>query len=93
MVQRQQTWHLPDPVDPAPVEQGITVYFTRLVLGGLDLAILEDRKFKTGPKGAIPALGPRPDHITDPAYDRAAIDLSGLELLGSRQLAWLDRWL
>ena len=92
MVQRQQTWHLPDPVDPAPVEQGITVYFTRLVLGGLDLAILEDRKFKTGPKGTIPALGPRPDHITDPAYDRAAIDLPGLELLGSRQLAWLDRW-
>lgn len=92
MVQRQQTWHLPDPVDPAPVEQGITVFFTRLVLGGLDLAILEDRKFKTGPKGAIPALGPRPDHITDPQYDRAAIDLPGLELLGRRQLAWLDRW-
>jgi hypothetical protein len=92
MVQRQQTWHLPDPVDPAPVEQGITVYFTRLVLGGLDLAILEDRKFKTGPKGTIPQLGPRPDHITDPAYDRAAVDLPGLELLGPRQLDWLDRW-
>jgi len=92
MVQRQQTWHLPDAVDPAPVEQGITVYFTRLVVGGLDLAILEDRKFKTGPKGAIPALGPRPDHITDPAYDRAAIDVAGLELLGKRQLDWLDRW-
>ncbi len=92
MVQRQQTWHLPDPVDPAPVEQGISVYFTRLVLGGLDFAILEDRKFKTGPKGTIPQLGPRPDHITDPAYDREAIDLPGLELLGSRQLAWLDRW-
>ena len=92
MVQRQQTWHLPDPVDPAAVEQGITVYFTRLVLGGLDLAILEDRKFKTGPRGTIPQLGPRPDHITDPAYDRAAVDLPGLELLGKRQLAWLDRW-
>ncbi len=92
MVQRQQTWHLPDPVDPKPVEQGITVYFTRLVLGGLDLAILEDRKFKTGPKGTIPELGPRPDHITDPAYDREAIDLPGLELLGRRQLAWLDGW-
>jgi phosphodiesterase/alkaline phosphatase D-like protein len=92
MVQRQQTWHLPDPVDPAPVEQGITVYFTRLVLGGLDLAILEDRKFKTGPLGTIPQLGPRPDHITDPGYDRGAVNLPGLELLGKRQLAWLDRW-
>jgi 3',5'-cyclic AMP phosphodiesterase CpdA len=92
MVQRQQTWHLPDPVDPAPVEQGITVYFTRLVLGGVDFAILEDRKFKTGPEGTIPQLGPRPDHITDPAYDRGAIDLAGLELLGKRQLDWLARW-
>ena len=92
MVQRQQTWHLPDPVDPEPVEQGISVYFTRLVVGGLDFAILEDRKFKTGPKGTIPQLGPRPDHITDPAYDRSAIDLEGLELLGRRQLDWLARW-
>jgi hypothetical protein len=92
MVQRQQTWHLPDPVDPAPVEQGIGVYFTRLVVGGLDCAILEDRKFKTGPAGAIPRLGPRPDHITDPGYDRRAIDVAGLELLGRRQLDWLARW-
>jgi 3',5'-cyclic AMP phosphodiesterase CpdA len=92
MVQRQQTWHLPDAVDPEPVEQGITVYFTRLVVGGVDFAILEDRKFKTGPQGTIPQLGPRPDHITDPAYDRAAIDLEGLELLGARQMAWLARW-
>jgi hypothetical protein len=92
MVQRQQTWHLPDPVDPVPVAQGITVYFTRLVLGGVDFAILEDRKFKTGPLGTIPRMGPRPDHILDPDYDRRAIDLPGLELLGERQLAWLDRW-
>lgn len=92
MVQRQQTWHLPDPVDPEPVEQGITVYFTRLIVGGVDFAILEDRKFKTGPLGTIPQLGPRPDHITDPAYDRAAIDLEGLELLGERQMAWLAAW-
>ena len=92
MVQRQQTWHLPDPVDPAPVAQGIGVFFTRLVVGGLDCAILEDRKFKTGPFGAIPEMGPRPDHITDPAYDRASIDQPGLELLGARQLAWLEAW-
>ena len=92
MVQRQQTWHLPDPVDPAPVAQGITVYFTRLVLGGIDFAILEDRKFKTGPLGEIPQMGPRPDHILDPGYDRRAIDLPGLELLGRRQLDWLARW-
>lgn len=92
MVERQQTWHLPDPVDPTPVDQGIGVYFTRLVVGGVDFAILEDRKFKTGPAGTIPQMGPRPDHIVDPAYDRQAIDLPGLELLGTRQLSWLRRW-
>ena len=92
MVQRQQTWHLPDPVDPTPIAQGIGVFFTRLVVGGLDCAILEDRKFKTGPYGAITEMGPRPDHITDPTYDRASIDRPELELLGSRQLAWLEGW-
>lgn len=92
MVQRQQTWHLPDPPDPAPVERGITVYFTRLRLGGIDFAILEDRKFKSGPQGKIPQMGPRPDHINDPSYDPKSIDVPGLQLLGERQEKWLRQW-
>jgi 3',5'-cyclic AMP phosphodiesterase CpdA len=92
MVQRQQTWHLPDPADPKPVEQGITVYFTRLRVGGVDFAILEDRKFKTGPDGKIPKMGPRPDHINDPKYDPKTIDVPGLELLGGRQMKFLADW-
>lgn len=92
LVQRQQTWHLPDPVDPAPIEQGITVYFTRLRVGGIDFAIIEDRKFKSGPEGKIPPQGPRPDHINDPNYDPATIDLPGLQLLGDRQLRFLKEW-
>lgn len=91
-VQRQQSWHLPDPVDAAPVERGITVYFTRLTLGGVDFAILEDRKFKSGPAGKIPQMGPRPDHINDPAYDPKSIDLPGLQLLGERQEKFLRSW-
>jgi hypothetical protein len=92
MVQRAQAWHLPDPVDPAPVRQAIGVYFTRFRLGGIDFAILEDRKFKTGPLGAIPPMGPRPDHITSETYDPQAIDLPGLQLLGARQLRFLRGW-
>jgi hypothetical protein len=92
LVERQQTWHLPDPVDPAPVEQGIGVYFTRLRLGSIDFAILEDRKFKTGPLGRIPKMGPRPDHINDPAYDPKSIDVAGLQLLGERQERFLRSW-
>ncbi len=91
-VERQQTWHLPDAYDPAPVGQGIGVYFTRLRVGGIDFAILEDRKFKTGPLGTIPKMGPRPDHINDPKYDRKAVDLANLVLLGGRQLRFLREW-
>ncbi len=92
MVERCQTAHLPDSYDPAPVEQGIGVYYTSLLLGGVDFAIIEDRKFKSGPAGKIPQQGPRPDHINDPSYNPATIDLPGLELLGDRQLTFLDNW-
>ncbi|MDE3148962.1 MAG: hypothetical protein KGL37_05785, partial [Acidobacteriota bacterium] len=43
MVQRAQTAHLPDPYDPTPIQQGISVYFTDLQWGGVSFAILEDR--------------------------------------------------
>lgn len=92
MVQRQQTWHLPDAADPASIGGDISVYFTRLRVGGIDFAILEDRKFKSGPEGKIPKMGPRPDHINDPSYDRASVDVAGLELLGERQLQFLEAW-
>jgi len=92
MVERCQTAHLPDPYDPTPIEQGIGVYYTNLMLGGVDFAILEDRKFKSGPEGKIPQQGPRPDHIRNPEYDPASIDLPGLTLLGDRQLQFLEHW-
>ena len=92
MVERCQTAHLPDPYDPTPVQQGIGVYYTDMNVGGVDLAIIEDRKFKSGPKGKIPQQGPRPDHIRNPDYDPKSIDVDGLVLLGSRQLQFLEDW-
>ncbi len=92
MVERCQTAHLPDPYDPTPVEQGIGVYYTNLLLGGVDFAIIEDRKFKSGPKGKIPQQGPRPDHVRNPDYDPSSVDLPGLKLLGDRQLTFLNTW-
>ena len=92
MVERQQTTHLPDPVDPAPVERGIGVYFTRLRVGGIDFAILEDRKFKSGPAGKIPQAGPRPDHFNQPDFDPKTVDKPGLQLLGERQMKFLREW-
>jgi hypothetical protein len=92
MVERCQTAHLPDAYDPTPILQGIGVYYTNLNIGGIDFAIIEDRKFKTGPVGNIPLQGPRPDHILNPNYNPKDIDLPGLELLGERQLKFLNEW-
>ena len=91
-VERAQTWHLPDPYDPTPVGQGIGVYYTALKLGRISFAIIEDRKFKSGPEGLIPQQGPRPDHIINPDYDPASIDVEGAVLLGKRQLDFLHAW-
>lgn len=91
-VERAQTSHFPDPVDPHKIGQGIGVWFTNLNWGNIDFAILEDRKFKTGPAGRVPKQGPRPDHIRDPDYDPASVDIPGAVLLGERQLKFLDTW-
>ena len=92
MVERAQTSHLPDPYDSTPIKRGIGVYYTAFNWGGISFAILEDRKFKSGPSGLVPKQGPRPDHINDPKYDPKTVDVPGAVLLGERQLKFLDAW-
>ncbi|MFO7905877.1 MAG: hypothetical protein ACQESR_08535 [Planctomycetota bacterium] len=91
-VERAQTSHLPDPFDPTPIKRGIGVYYTDFTWGRISFAVLEDRKFKTGPAGLIPRQGPRPDHIRNPNYDPKSIDVPDAVLLGERQLEFLDTW-
>ena len=91
-VERAQTSHLPDPYDPTPVQRGIGVYYTSMNLGRISFAILEDRKFKSGPQGLVPKMGPRPDHINDPNYDPKTVDVPGAVLLGERQLEFVRQW-
>ena len=91
-VEAAQTWHLPDPFDPTPVARGIGVYYTSLNIGGVDFAVLEDRKFKTGPKGLVRAIGPRPDHVNDPGFDADILNVPEAVLLGERQLEFIDAW-
>jgi len=78
-VQAAMVGHLPDPVDPAPVLQGIGVYFTRFTHGGIAMAVLEDRKFKEGDKDGL-------------APDGTPYDVNTVPLLGARQEAFLDDW-
>jgi hypothetical protein len=91
-VEKAQTWHLPDPYDATPIQQGIGTYYTDMNIGRIGFAIIEDRKFKSGPQGLVPQQGPRPDHIYNPDYDPQSVDVDGAVLLGERQLAFLNTW-
>jgi hypothetical protein len=93
MVQRTQTSHLPDPVDPAPVAQGISVYFAELVWGGVSYAIIEDRKWKSAPAVMLPEARIVNGWARSPNWDSSKSgDVQGAELLGPRQMRFLERW-
>lgn len=93
MVQRTQTSHLPDPYDPQPVLQGISVYYTDMLYGGVSFGIIEDRKWKSAPKQVMPdakivnGWAQNPQH--DPVKQR---DAPGAQLLGDRQMEFLKHW-
>lgn len=93
MVQRTQTGHLPDPYDPTPIEQGIGVYYCAMNYGRISFAVIEDRKFKSGPSGLAPRTkSGRADHVIDPNFDPGTADVLGAKLLGERQLKFLEEW-
>jgi phosphodiesterase/alkaline phosphatase D-like protein len=92
-VQRTQTSHLPDPPDAAPVAQGIGVYYCHLVVGGVSFAIVEDRKWKSAPRLAIPWADIQNGWAQNKDYDAAKHgDARGAELLGARQERFLEDW-
>jgi len=93
MVQRTQTSHLPDPADPAPVEQGIGVYYCRFDYAGLSCAVIEDRKWKSAPNPLLPAADVYNGWARNKEFNAAKeADVPGAELLGARQLKFLKDW-
>lgn len=92
MVHRTQTSHLPDPVDPEPVANDISVYFTRMEYANLSFAIIADRQFKSSPTTTIPEANVRNGWFHNYDYDPRDADVPGAVLLGERQLRFLDEW-
>ena len=94
MVERTQVSNLPDPYDPTPVLQDIGVYYTDFNYGGISMAVLEDRKFKSSPAQAVDKRTHkgRVDHVRDPNLDPKVLDKPGLHLLGERQEKFLEEW-
>jgi phosphodiesterase/alkaline phosphatase D-like protein len=76
-VERTQVGHLPDPAVDMQLPIGIKPYFTKMTYGGVGFAVLEDRKFKTGPK-SLP--------------EAQRVDGQGADLLGPQQEAFLKQW-
>ncbi|MDZ7718821.1 MAG: alkaline phosphatase D family protein [Balneolaceae bacterium] len=93
MVQRAQAGNLPDPYDPTPVDQDISVYYTDWTYGGVSFAILEDRKFKTAPKNVLPEEAEVVNgFIQNHNFDiKEYYDIEA-NLLGDRQLTFLEHW-
>jgi hypothetical protein len=93
VVQRTLTSHLPDPFDPTRVKQGIGVYYTDWVYGGVSFAILEDRKFKTAPKNVLPEEAQVVNgFIQNRDFDiKQHYDIDA-DLLGERQMTFLEHW-
>jgi len=93
MVQDCQTSHLPDAFDPTPVKQGISVYYTDWEYGGVSFAILEDRKFKSAPQNVLPKEAKVMNgFIQNPDFDIKKHYNIEAELLGKRQLNFLENW-
>lgn len=93
MVERTQTAHLPDPYDPTPIGQGIGVYYTSMVYGGVSFAILEDRKFKSAPKALLPEAEVNNGWAQNRNFDaKTQSDVPDASLLGQRQLDFLEAW-
>ena len=92
-VHRTQTSHLPDPFDPTPVEQGISVYYTDVNYGGVSFAVIADRQWKSSPTVMVPEGNIVNGWPQNPAFDPfTQADVPGAVLLGARQLAFLRDW-
>ncbi len=92
-VQRTQTSHLPDPFDPTPVAQDIGVYYTSINYAGVSFAVIEDRKFKSGPAPLMPDAKIVNGWSKNPKWDAAKTgDVEGAILLDPRQLDFLEEW-
>ncbi|MEO6750210.1 MAG: twin-arginine translocation pathway signal, partial [Chthoniobacteraceae bacterium] len=91
VVHRTNVAHHPDPFDPTPVKQGISVYYGDMVYGGVSFAIISDREWKSGPEH-VKTDSDRADHVNNPNFDCLSLDKPGLVLLGERQEAFLKKW-
>ncbi len=89
MVLKSQTSHLPFPYDPY-LKNGMVNYYTEYNYGYINLAILEDKKFKTPPaenEFRVYNGFTIDDNVTPKDYHK-----DNFKLLGQDQLSFLEKW-
>lgn len=92
-VHRTQTSHHPDAWDATPIEQGISVWYTSVEYGGVSMAVVSDRMFKSAPSMTIDRGQVVNGWFQNPRFDPATeSDVPAAVLLGARQLEFLDYW-
>jgi hypothetical protein len=91
-VHETQASHHPDPYDPTPVEQGITVWYSSVDYGGVSMAVISDRMFKSPPAVVVDGARIVNGWIQNPNFDPRRADVPGAVLLGQRQLDFLEDW-
>jgi len=91
-VHQTQSSHHPDPPDPTPIEQGISVWYSSVDYGGVSMAVVSDRMFKSAPAVTVPAARIRNGWFQNPRFNPRDSDVSRAVLLGRRQLDFLEEW-
>jgi hypothetical protein len=91
MVERTQTGANPEPLRREHIKQGLTSYYTDFALGGVNFALMEDRKFKSLPTlvGPVEKYGSK---IVSEGYDGRNADIPNGQILGSQQETFLQTW-
>ncbi|MCB1121201.1 MAG: alkaline phosphatase D family protein [Verrucomicrobiae bacterium] len=92
MVERTQTAANPEPIRREHIKQGLTSYYTDFNLGGVNFAVMEDRKFKSLPTlvGPVEKYGSK---IVNEGYDGRNADIENGQLLGEQQEVYLQDWI
>jgi len=93
LVLETQTSHLPESPGKELAGTGIKPYYCKLNYGGLSLAVLDDRMFKTPPASVLPAAQIRNGWPENPAFKAAKeARAKGASLHGQDQLDFLKKW-
>ncbi len=90
-IYRSQTGHHPGVQNLQTAKRGIRTFFGDLVYGGLSLAVVADRQFKSSPREVDTGKG-RPDLVLEEDFDLEKLKKPGLKLLGDWQLNFLSEW-